>query len=85
MQDLFLAFSKYEDFGRTFQCTDGISVFLDFIKKENSLPDYRFKYQQKSIHATAISMRFFEVDLRKSLIETINFNRSQRNIFDIYL
>ena len=71
LQDLFLAFSKTEDFCKTFLCSDGIGVFLDFIKKENCLPEYKYKYQQKSINAIAISLKFFEVDLRKSLIKTV--------------
>ena len=69
--DLFLAMNKNEDFCQLYGTSEGISSFLDFIKKQNSIPDYRYTYQKRSIHATALSMKFFEPILRRRLFQKL--------------
>lgn len=69
--DLFLALNKNEDFCQLYRTSEGISSFLDFIKKQNSIPDYRYSYQKKSIHAVALSMKFFEPILRRRLFQRL--------------
>ena len=47
--DLFLAMNKNEDFCQLYRTSEGISSFLEFIKKQNSLPDYHYSYQKRSM------------------------------------
>ena len=69
--DLFLALNKNEDFCQLYRTSEGISSFLDFIKKQNSLHDYRYSCKKRSIHAIALSMKFFEPILRKRLFQKL--------------
>ena len=69
--DLYLALNKNEDFCQLYRTSEGVTNFLDFIKKQNSLPDYRYTYKKRSIHAIALSMKFFEPILRKRLFQKL--------------
>ena len=62
---------KTEDFCQSYGTTDGINQFVDFIKKQNGLTEYKYSYQKKSIHAVAITMKFFEPLLRRRLFQKV--------------
>ena len=47
--DLFHALSKTEDFCQLYGTSEGIRCFIHFIKTQNSLNEYRYSYQKKSI------------------------------------
>ena len=69
--DLFIALSKTEDFCQLYGTSEGLSRFIDFIKTQNSLHEYRYSSHKKSIQSIALSMKFFEPLQRRRLFQKL--------------